>query len=282
VGTYEVCGQFSPRIATGSSVNSALSARFQFIETPNTAQTILQVGKGVQEATLWSINANTQQQGGAPIFLCGAFKFNSVGTKTIRLAYTQGVGGSPASSLIAADRLNERDFHITVKPMINNEQITASFKQYNEVQVPIVTEWVSYTPAISNTTGISSSAFRWRRVGENVEIQGGITYSGAGAGGDLTITIPSGLVPDSSKFRSGSANHVLGYWQWYDDGGSAASRNGSIEVTGSPAFMSFRRSDTSNPLVSSVFAANDRINFFASLPIIGWTATQSIAEQLGL
>jgi hypothetical protein len=139
VGTYEVCGTFGALsdVAAGGFVVSA----FQWIETPNNAQTIIREGGGKTLQRIGLSTATSPMGAVSPHKVCGVFKFNSVGQKTIRLMYEQLVSGTVNNSLVLIDRSatqGQRDIHITVKPMINNEQITASFKQIDDAiqQIP--------------------------------------------------------------------------------------------------------------------------------------------------
>jgi hypothetical protein len=134
VGTYEVCAEFQHFIRINAAGSQGVEGTFQFIETPNNAQTILQEGR----SRLTSAFANSTAVDNytiKPQKNCGVFKFDSVGKKTVRLAYEQIVLGAPTANSVLADRnvaVGQRDIHITVKPFINNEQITASFKQIDD------------------------------------------------------------------------------------------------------------------------------------------------------
>jgi hypothetical protein len=144
---------------------------------------------------------------------------------------------------------------------------------------PIVTDWVSFTSTLNSNTNVSGQAFWWRRVGDSIQVRGSIRYGGAGAAGTLTTTLPAtingtSITIDTGKMDAGGTNrNTFGSWEWYDNAGSAACRSGSVEynLATSPITLSFRRSDDSNTLDSSVFAASDVFMFFAQIPITGWT-----------
>jgi hypothetical protein len=76
------------------------------------------------------------------------------------------------------------------------------------VQGTPVTEWQSYTPTIGGATSRSTTSFYYRRVGDNLEIQGGFTVS-AGVGSAITVSIPAGLTIDTTKLiATSNASHV--------------------------------------------------------------------------
>jgi hypothetical protein len=133
VGTYEVCASFTRAINVPAA--AFVASAFQLVETQNATQTILQEGKSRSVSTLGVGTSTSTTESGSPHNVCGVFKFDSVGLKTIRLMYEQLVSGVPGLNSILADRaptVGQRDIHITVKPFINNEQITASFKQIDD------------------------------------------------------------------------------------------------------------------------------------------------------
>lgn len=118
-GMYQVCSEFS----YFSQVDAAesLQAIFEWVETPNNAQTILQRGKSrTIAASRAGSTAGSNQQLGVPYNLCGTFNFATTGQKTLRLMYEQVVVGTPTISQIVADRsasLGDRDIHVIVRKM---------------------------------------------------------------------------------------------------------------------------------------------------------------------
>lgn len=61
-----------------------------------------------------------------------------------------------------------------------------------------VTDWQAYTPGINSWGTVSSSSFKWRRVGDTMEIQGQWTASSATSTA-IQISLPSGFTIDSTK-----------------------------------------------------------------------------------
>jgi hypothetical protein len=285
VGTYEVCGSFGHQtnLASGGSAFAA----FQLIETPNNAQTILQEGRARVDS-----GSNVAGILEFPHKSCAVFNFSSVGKKTIRLMYEQTAGGAINNNLVLGDRsggIGQRDIHITVKPFINNEQITASFKQYNEVQVPIVTNTEEipspaslYVNRGSLTTSIDR-VFIWR-VGDRLHVRGSFDVTGgSGSGSNLLFTLPNGLVMDTTKQTNLTITNV-GTWGWYDNSGSSTvlDDNFGWVAYNTDTTVGFLVPGVSQYFNSNVLATTDRFSFEFNVPIQGWSATQSIREQLGL
>jgi hypothetical protein len=112
-GTYEVCGQFTQEMDLASG--AVLQTAFQFVETPNNAQTILQESKSyAQSGQQISAGSLTQY----PYNLCGTFTFSDTSKRTIRLMYEQAVSGTVNDTTIMIDRsasLGQRDMKITVR-----------------------------------------------------------------------------------------------------------------------------------------------------------------------
>jgi len=113
-GKYKVCGSFTHNVITGAA--GTLSAAFQWVETPNNAQTILQEGND-RAAGNHSTATLTHQ---FPRRVCGEFEFLSAGQKTLRLMYEQLTGGTITTSSVNLDReatVGQIDLHITVHPI---------------------------------------------------------------------------------------------------------------------------------------------------------------------
>jgi hypothetical protein len=110
---------------------------------------------------------------------------------------------------------------------------------------PIVTDWVPYTPTLTNF-GNATSALRWRRVGDSIQISGRITIGSSLPTGVLSCTLPSGFTYDTSKqgnyigkcsAAAGSAVHVGSIYlttpdkfEFYGDDGSSL-WNASTPIT---------------------------------------------------
>lgn len=160
-GVYEVCGQFSHSLSIDTD-GETVDTTFQWVETPNNAQTISQEGKGrvgnrFQAEVLGTYTNNY------PHHLCGLFTFSSIGKKTVRLFYEQQIGGTPVTSDLRMDRnasFGQRDMHISVRPWIGEQPapllVNSVVSTYSGVTR---TEWVRVTNA--GTPTVESQSGDW-------------------------------------------------------------------------------------------------------------------------
>lgn len=68
-----------------------------------------------------------------------------------------------------------------------------------------VTDWVSYTPTLSNS-GNATSSFKYRRIGDSFQIKGEIAYGSSVPTGLIKFTLPNGFAFDASKHPLGVVN----------------------------------------------------------------------------
>lgn len=142
-------------------------------------------------------------------------------------------------------------------------------------QALVMSDWIAYTPTFTNFGGTptSISAF-YRRVGQDIEIRMNFTLSGTPSGTN-TITLPSGLLVDSTKVPSG-----------YSLFGKVT--NSSVNTTwssgviaqGSASVFSLAREASSGGITPTsnsgdIGNTGQTLSLFASIPIAGWTATSS-------
>lgn len=125
-GKYKICGEFSHLVAT-DAVSEGVLSTFQWVETSNTTDTIIQEGNS---RVMSGISSSSGTEAiGTSINICGDFVFSSAGQKTIRLAYEQSVSGTPTTSDIRINRdasQGQRDMHITIRKM-DQQQPTPVF-----------------------------------------------------------------------------------------------------------------------------------------------------------
>ena len=154
---------------------------------------------------------------------------------------------------------------------------------------PVVTDWVSYTSTITNlSAGTASSQFyRWRRVGDSIQILGNVTAGGTGIGasGQVSFTIPSGLSFDTSKLAIISET-TIGTGSIHDSG--SARLPCSVNARDSTSFHLVVRSNAATggnivsnnePSASWWNAAGDSISFELMAPISGWSSNVQLSND---
>lgn len=140
-------------------------------------------------------------------------------------------------------------------------------------RIPVV--GASYTPTGASSTNTTYSGY-WRRVGDLMVLQGKISFSGVPDNVVMTITLPSGVTIDTSKWPFGTSNCGIG--------------SGIVRASGAPygcspiyssttaiEFTAISASSASNHDLVSVTRSvpntagnNDYIGFTATIPISGW------------
>jgi|688.fasta_scaffold31783_8 hypothetical protein len=159
---------------------------------------------------------------------------------------------------------------------------------------PVVTDWVSYTPAwTTNGTqpsiGNGTLTGRWRRVGDSIEgdiglVAGSTTNFGSG---QWAFGLPSGITLDSSKIAQIAGEGPLGYGSIIDSG---TANYGPFTVAGSGSNAFFlRAANASGTWVTSSSAASqgnpatlgggDAINLHFFAPIQGWSSSVQMSND---
>lgn len=147
-----------------------------------------------------------------------------------------------------------------------------------EQQMPAVTEWQSYTPAVTRdggaTVGSQTTTGRYRRVGDSIEVSINTGFSGAPSSGATwwQWSLPTGLVIDTTKLTCatcivGSGMAELG-----------ASNNFALAVyVRSTKGVSATANGASNYYINDTtpfaWANGAGANFVFTVPIAGWTVS---------
>lgn len=150
----------------------------------------------------------------------------------------------------------------------------------------IVTEWQSYTPS-SGWGATASYTGLYRRVGSNLEVSVKVSLTGAPTGNLTAVTIPAGLVIDTAKIagyvtgtnRVGIGSAVIA---------GAGNYEISVLVTSTTGLrpLVFKSDGTYvspdvgiNATTPGTFANGDYVYFTASVPIVGWAATDIVTPE---
>ena len=144
-----------------------------------------------------------------------------------------------------------------------------------QFEVPVVTEWQSYTPTFQGLGTPTSVDARYRIVGTNVEIDVSLT-TGAPTNVEARIGLPLSLV---SSISTSSNNIPVGTWL-RNVGPSTTikrdlllSQNGTSYVTVSSGEYAIAANPFSPLNANTVFGTGERLTFQAIIPCAGLTAT---------
>lgn len=144
------------------------------------------------------------------------------------------------------------------------------------VNVPILTEWQSYTPTVTGLgTGTLSyvlsgshpiTRFLWRRVGDSCEIYFRLTTATAGSGTDpVSISMPDGVVEDYAKMTGSTQD----FGRAELIGASSASSSWQI-ISGVSGLRFFDAEGTWTALTGAGLINGGTLWGRAIFPVVGW------------
>lgn len=163
-------------------------------------------------------------------------------------------------------------------------QLTSDATVYAELTN--ITDWQSYTPTGTFVTNTTYSA-KWRRVGDSMEIQGRIAFTGSpGTVTTTTLTVPTGYTIDTSKFTSATQfQNLLGTGTYHDNAGGTTRFDVRVyNDTTTTVRLRYLTSNFSSVIFSNVdisntapvtAASSNYIEATFRVPILGWSATSS-------
>lgn len=141
-----------------------------------------------------------------------------------------------------------------------------------------VTDWEDYTPTFSGLGTVTSIDFRFRQVGDSIEIHGKAT-TGTATASEMQVGLPTGLTVSTSKVAVikyvGKLNKIAAIGTTDDY---------TALITGGDAFLNFGNMSSSAGLTpqngSVVLGSTVTFSFFATVPIQGFTSGfGSVAAQ---
>ena len=146
----------------------------------------------------------------------------------------------------------------------------------------INTDWEDHTPVFPGVTiGNGSVSGRIRRVGSSLEYEASFVLGTTSAvTGTIFCELPSGL---NLTYSSGRAFAIFGVVQAYDASNSAARQTGTVLQGTTTQQLSFASSGSGcgnfANTVPFTWAANDILQFKASVPIAEWSANTVMASR---
>ena len=146
------------------------------------------------------------------------------------------------------------------------------------VSIPIATNRTVYTPTLSNSGTTSTNTAYWWRVGDSIGVQGSIIFSGSGSGSRFRVRIPIGLSVDAGKLATSTAGTIGNFYAQI--GGVIA--NGSVVLGTTASELEFIPDGPGGPYLGNQFASGSELRYTFMVPILGYSATQTIAEILGI
>lgn len=142
-----------------------------------------------------------------------------------------------------------------------------------------VSDWTSYTPTFQGFGTVTNINVRWRRVGDNLEVEGYFS-TGTGTGVEARMGFPSGLVSASTLPTLSLAGKVI----WNDATNPASYFHGLIEPNVS--YFTFGGKQTSQSQLikvdgNSYTTSPHNLSVKFSVPIEGWSSqAEFLAPQI--
>ncbi len=144
---------------------------------------------------------------------------------------------------------------------------------------PITTDWVSYTPTGNMTTAATYTG-KWRRIGDTMEIQARIAFSGSTDAVTTTVNLPAGYTIDTAKILTTTTNEGnFGNASGYDSG---VMHDGHINYAGATTSFGAGGDDGVGSWSNTVpftIGNGDRLEFNARFPVTGWSSSLSMSND---
>jgi len=140
------------------------------------------------------------------------------------------------------------------------------------------TDWVEFTPDLSNFVEGSTNVGWWRRVGDSMEVRFVSAHSGAGGGSFVALTLPNGAVIATGKAPSSSSNaHPYGNSIYVPASGNT---KGMVVVgTAGNSFVAFiKEGEAEDSIDGPEFVDGDEIGAAFIVPVEGWGAEVAMSE----
>lgn len=161
----------------------------------------------------------------------------------------------------------------------------------NVAQGSPVSSWESVTLTGSLTTNVTYTGLR-RRVGDQLDINGAIGFTGANTQGAVTVTVP-GCTIDTAKLPTitGNADLNIGLVTVFDNGTDnytgrvryndttsvILNLHGDDAITGTQFLNPVQINTSTNTPMT--FANGDRITFRFSVPCVGWSSQAQMSSE---
>lgn len=166
---------------------------------------------------------------------------------------TKGLVPAPAAGDAAANKFLKAD---------------GTWVTFGDTTNSAISAWTAYTPTFTGFGTVSTQNTRWRRVGQSLEVI--CTFiPGTPTATEARVSLPSGLTSASTIDTIEAAGKA--YINVTSNGDS------SVLIEPSVTYFTFGRDTVSNSTLqkfngSTWVAAGNKVSFFASIPISGWTA----------
>lgn len=149
-------------------------------------------------------------------------------------------------------------------------------------------DWTAYTPTGSVTTNATYTGFQ-RRVGDSLEAEFLVTFSGVNTQGAVTINLPAGLTIDTTKITNSATDgsELLGFGTYLRAGTGNypfslkynSTTSLSVRVSNSASTYDVDNVMNTSTNVPATIGSGDKIQGFYRVPIVGWSSNQILSSD---
>lgn len=147
-----------------------------------------------------------------------------------------------------------------------------------------ITDWQTYTPTFVGCGTVTNISFRWRRVGDSLQIAGACNI-GVATATAATFTFPAGLTIDTAK--SSTVYNGLGEWIRTANASPSTRKRGKLIVNNASGNLLYFSNDDyttgsspSTGIAGNLLFSSEDISVFAfNIPILGWSSSVQMSDQ---
>lgn len=148
------------------------------------------------------------------------------------------------------------------------------------VSGPIATDWVSFTPTGSFVTNVTYTG-KYRRIGDSMETEVGVLFSGATDSVTFSLNTPLGLLIDSTKLAQVQGPVAL-VGHGYANKSGLNDHNGVVVWVNDNTKIFVANAENTNAnlwsnTVPMTIASADSFSFRFTIPIVGWSSNVSMS-----
>lgn len=141
-------------------------------------------------------------------------------------------------------------------------------------------DYAAFIPTLNDLTNVDVNTAVKRRVGDELEIHGYVSWNGGGVGAALTVDLPDGLIADTSKLSGVLGEHYdVGHFGYLDNGVNYRIGYMALNTTTQLFFVS---DSSSGAYANTQFANNDKIKYVIKVPIVGWSSNVQMSDEASL
>jgi hypothetical protein len=148
----------------------------------------------------------------------------------------------------------------------------------------VITDWQSFTPTGGFTVNTTYTG-RFRRVGDSVELQYKLSFTGAPNASNILLNLPSGMAIDTTKLPTAAfVDVVFGDVTLFDSSASAyyqgsAKYNNSTQLLCTVQASATGQLTAMNQTAPVALASGDTVSINAKVPVVGFSSNVQLSSD---